>query len=95
MRSDNIATDLNVDASLQITPSLVDILLKGIDELEAILARLKKGDPEVTDDAAYEQLIENIKAAGTAGAEIGIVDALKTLQEELNPFRTQCASEAT
>jgi two-component system chemotaxis sensor kinase CheA len=42
------------------TPSIINVLLKGSDELTRMLQRARQGDPEVTDKTAFKQLLEAI-----------------------------------
>jgi two-component system chemotaxis sensor kinase CheA len=48
------------------SPAIVSVLLKGTDELMAILGRVRKNGEETPDSTAFDQLIQEVNSASTA-----------------------------
>ncbi len=57
------------DGTHAITPSLVSVLLDGVDELRAMLSRVQEGGPEVTDADALQVLIDRVIDEQNAGTD--------------------------
>jgi two-component system chemotaxis sensor kinase CheA len=67
---------------LGISAAITDVLLAGVDELKAMIARVRGGEPEVDDPHALEELTERIKQA-TASAALSVEEASGKLVTEV------------
>jgi two-component system chemotaxis sensor kinase CheA len=58
------------EGKLLLNESIISVLLTGTDKLKEILSRARKGEPEITDDAAFEELIGKIIASRDAKKDL-------------------------
>ena len=84
---------------LTLDQSPISLLLAGVDELRAMLARTREQQAEVADEGAFARLIERIKTAQKSQHEKGLPDwqsllaELSRVQEDLNEVDQRCGDK--
>jgi two-component system, chemotaxis family, sensor kinase CheA len=85
--------DLVRKKALGVSQPLIDVLLRGVDELRAMLERVRRAQPEVTDEAAFAEFVEKVKACASAG-EPDLSRVVTSVLAELDAIRATCAADA-
>ena len=81
-------TTLDLCRNHELTPDqrIIDILLKGLDEVLAIFDRIRNGSNEVDDEDAFSALVEEVRSSqeSSASEEIGTLPDFALLSDNLS-----------
>lgn len=84
--------DMLRKGTLPVTGGLISVLLQAIDELKAMFARARQGGPEVADAAAFEALLEEVRA-GAAGQALAPGESAEKAAQLIQALRDALPAE--